>query len=261
MLVAIAQKEMSYNIKWLTDKFDSGETIKFIFFWGHTNKHNEDVGKFVFSQWFYSPFVVDGIEYKTTEHWMMAHKAKLFGDNKAFEELIKADKPGEVKDIGRQIMGFDEIKWNDKKFEIVKAGNIHKFHQNKKLKDFLLGTADKVIVEASPTDTIWGIGLTKDSSMVDNPYSWRGSNLLGFALMETRDFLKQFGDFEYVNGEITPPWKKYPTVDPLDMFWRMGQGEQYIIDFRKYFNELSDRDKIIYELSYPATDDWSEFYK
>ena len=251
---------MSYNIEWLTDKFNSGETIKYIFFWGHANKDNQEVGKFVFSQWFYSPFIVDEIEYKTTEHWMMAHKAKLFGDNKAFEEIVKADKPGEVKEIGRRIRGFDELKWNDKKFEIVKTGNIHKFNQNKRLKDFLIGTADRVIVEASPTDIIWGIGLTQDSNMVDNPYTWKGSNLLGFALMETRDFLKQFGNFKYVKGEMTPPWKMYPTIDPLDMFWQMGPGEQYITDFEKYYQALSDRDKIIYELSYPPTGDWMDFY-
>jgi ribA/ribD-fused uncharacterized protein len=252
---------MTYNIDWLTDKFDKAETIKFIFFWGHTNKNKEDVGRFVFSQWFYSPFTVDNVEYKTSEHWMMAHKAKLFNDNDAFERIIRADKPGEVKEIGRQIRGFDEIKWNDKKFEIVKTGNIHKFNQNKKLKDFLLGTTDRVIVEASPTDTIWGIGLTQDSNMVDNPYTWRGQNLLGFALMETRDFLGQFGEFEYTNSQLLPPWKKFPTVDPLDMFWRMGQGEQYIVDLGKYLSTLSDRDRKIYELSYPATGDWNEYYK
>jgi hypothetical protein len=97
--------------------------------------------------------------------------------------------------------------------------------------------------------------------MVDNPYTWRGENLLGFALMETRDFLKQFGEFENMDGLLVPPWKKFPTVDPLDMFWRMGQGEQYIVDLGKYLISLSDRDRIIYELSYPATGDWSEFYK
>ncbi|HTJ51411.1 MAG TPA: NADAR family protein [Cyclobacteriaceae bacterium] len=145
---------MTYNINWLTNKFDKGETIKYIFFWGHTNKQAEEVGKFVFSQWFYSPFTVDKIEYKTTEHWMMAHKAKLFGDSEAFDRIIKADKPGDVKEIGRQIRGFDEAKWNDTKYEIVKKGNIHKFHQHKKLKDYLLNTADRVIVEASPTDAI-----------------------------------------------------------------------------------------------------------
>jgi ribA/ribD-fused uncharacterized protein len=184
---------MTYNIDWLTTKFDNGETIKYIFFWGHTNKQAEEVGKFVFSQWFYSPFIVDKIEYKTTEHWMMAHKARLFGDNEAFDRIIKSDKPGDVKEIGRQIRGFDEAKWNDNKYDIVKKGNIHKFHQHKKLKDYLLNTADRVIVEASPTDTIWGIGLSQDATMIENPHTWRGQNLLGFALMETRDFLKQSG--------------------------------------------------------------------
>jgi ribA/ribD-fused uncharacterized protein len=113
---------MSYNLKWLTDKFDKGETIKYIFFWGHTNKDNEDIGKFVLSQWFYSPFVVDEVEYKTTEHWMMAHKAKLFGDNEAFEKIVKAEKPGEVKEIGRQIRGFDDIKWTTGNLKLSRPG-------------------------------------------------------------------------------------------------------------------------------------------
>jgi ribA/ribD-fused uncharacterized protein len=90
---------MSYTMAWLTEKFDSGETIKYIFFWGYTNKDNQEVGKFVFSQWYYAPFIVDEIEYKTAEHWMMARKAKLFGDNKAFDEIVKADKPGEAKEL------------------------------------------------------------------------------------------------------------------------------------------------------------------
>jgi hypothetical protein len=185
---------MHYSLKWLLDKFDKGETIKYIFFWGHSNKNNAEIGKFIFSQWYDASFVVDNIEYKTAEHWMMAHKANLFGDNEIFQKIIGADKPGEVKELGRHIRQFDEVKWNEKKFEIVKAGNIHKFKQNKRLKDFLIATGDRVLVEASPTDTIWGIGLSAGSKMIENPHSWRGENLLGFALMETRDFLKESGE-------------------------------------------------------------------
>lgn len=251
---------MHYNLKWLTDKFDKGETIKYIFFWGHSSKNNEEVGKFVFSQWYPSFFLVDNVEYKTAEHWMMANKASLFGENEIFQKIIKADKPGEVKELGRQIKGFDEVKWGQIKFEIVKTGNIHKFNQNKKLKDFLLSTADRVIVEASPTDTIWGIGLSQDSKMIDNPYTWHGENLLGFALMEVRDFLREFGDFECSPFEMQPPWKKFPNINPLDMFWRMGGGEQYVADFANYFDSLSDRDKVRYQLSYPATGDWIDYY-
>jgi ribA/ribD-fused uncharacterized protein len=180
---------MTYNLKWLTDKFDRGETLQYIFFWGHSNKSNEDVGKFVFSQWYPSSFVVEDVEYKTAEHWMMARKAILFNDKESFHKIIRADKPGEVKALGRLIRDFDEIKWNKNKFEIVKTGNIHKFNQNKNLKDFLFATGVRIIVEASPTDTVWGIGLSQDSNLIDNPYTWRGENLLGFALMEARDFL------------------------------------------------------------------------
>ena len=181
---------INYNVDWLKDKVDRGDAIKYIFFWGHTNKTSDEIGKFVFSQWFYSPFTIEDITYKTAEHWMMAHKAKLFGDSELFHRIIAADKPGEVKKLGRQISNFDEVKWNRDKYAIVKAGNRHKFGQNKKLNDFLISTGDRILVEASPVDSIWGIGLPPDSNLVNNPHTWNGLNLLGFALMETRDFLK-----------------------------------------------------------------------
>jgi len=180
---------MSYNLNWLKNKFDNGEPLKYIFFWGHSNKTQDEIGKFVFSQWYPSSFTVDGVEYQTAEHWMMAQKAGLFGDHEISERILKATKPGEVKELGRKIKGFDEIKWNEEKFEIVKTGNIHKFNQNKKLKEYLLNTADRIIVEASPTDSIWGIGLAQDSKMIENPHTWKGANLLGFAIMAARDLL------------------------------------------------------------------------
>ena len=127
---------MSYNLKWLTDKFDKGVTIKYIFFWGHANKNNEDTGKFLFSQWYPSSFVVDNIEYKTAEHWMMACKASLFGDNEMFEKIVNADKPGEVKKLGRKIRGFDEVKWNEKKYQIVILATFISLVRTKRLRTF-----------------------------------------------------------------------------------------------------------------------------
>lgn len=181
---------MTYDIQWIKNRFDKGETIKYIFFWGHTSKDNEVVGKFILSQWFLAPFTVDNIEYKTSEHWMMANKARLFGDHAVLQKIISADKPGEAKDLGRQIKNFDQLAWDQQKYEIVKSGNVHKFNQNQKLKEYLINTGDRVLVEASPVDTIWGIGLAQDSSKIENPHTWRGLNLLGFSLMETRDHLK-----------------------------------------------------------------------
>ena len=181
--------KQNYSINWLKEKFESEEALKFIFFWGHANKYNEDVGKFCFSQWYECPFVVDSITYKTSEHWMMAQKAKLFNDIEVFEKIIHSIKPGEAKELGRQVIGFNEVEWNDNRFEIVKTGNIHKFTQHPKLEEYLLKTDNRILVEASPVDTVWGIGLTQDSKDIYNVNAWRGLNLLGFALMETRDFL------------------------------------------------------------------------
>jgi ribA/ribD-fused uncharacterized protein len=185
---------MKYDLKWLTTKFDNGETINYIFFGGHSNEHGDEIGKFAFSQWYLSPFVVDNINYKTAAHWMMAHKAGLFGDYETFHRILMAETSSEVKELGRQVRGFDEMKWNEKKFELVRTGNIHKFNQHKKLKDFLIDTGENVIVEASATDTVWGIGLNQEVPMIENPYSWRGENRLGFALMEARDFLRGVGN-------------------------------------------------------------------
>ncbi|MBS1505674.1 MAG: NADAR family protein [Bacteroidetes bacterium] len=179
---------MKYSLDWVKEKFDKGDSLKFIFFWGHT-QNIEEVGKFVFSQWFNAPFEKDGIEYKTAEHWMMACKALLFKDLEVFERIVKATKPAEVKDLGRRIKNFEESTWNANKYEIVKKGNIYKFQQNKQLGDYLRQTGDRIIVEASPVDAIWGIGLAADSNQIENPHTWRGENLLGFALMETRDYL------------------------------------------------------------------------
>ena len=249
-----------YDIQWLTDTFENGTAIDFLFFWGHTNKFNEAAGKFCFSQWYPAPFTVDGVEYKTAEHWMMAQKALLFDDEKSFDKIIASKTPAEAKKLGRLVLRFDEIVWNAKGFDIVKQGNIHKFNQHPAFAEYLLGTGEKVLVEASPVDTIWGIGLSMESEYIKNIYSWRGLNLLGFVLMEVRDFLKSFGRFEVLKNAMLPPWKKYPNIHPIDMFWRMGGGEGYVIDFGKYYAALDEHSKTIYKLTYPTSFEWNNFY-
>lgn len=249
-----------YDIKWLTDMFERGGTVKFLFFWGHTNKQNQEVGKFVFSQWYESPFIVDNITYKTAEHWMMAQKALLFDDKKSFEKIINCNKPGEAKELGRKVIGYDDQIWNEQKFEIVKNGNIHKFNQHPGLAEYLLKTENRILVEASPVDTIWGIGLSQDDPNIENVYCWRGQNLLGFALMEVRDFLRQFGQFHTLQNAKQPPWFKFPDKDSMDMFWRMGVGEEYLIEFGDYYNHLSEREQKIYQLTHPEPYQWRNFY-
>jgi hypothetical protein len=181
---------MKYSVGWVKQRFDAGEAMKYVFFWGHTTKKGEAAGNYILSQWYSSPFSVEGIEYKTAEHWMMAKKAMLFRDYEIAERIVHAVKPAEVKELGRQIKHFDERVWSAAKGAIVTTGNYHKFGQHKALQDYLLNTGDLILVEASPVDSIWGIGLAADASRVDNPHVWRGLNLLGFALMEVRDQLR-----------------------------------------------------------------------
>ena len=181
---------MTYNLDWLKEKFDQGNPIKYIFFWGQSHDSRLDIGPFVFSQWYPSKFSIDGIEYKSAEHWMMAQKALLFGNHDIFQQIISEEKPAAVKALGRQITGFDQNTWDANKFNLVVRGNAEKFKQDEQLKNYLVSTGDRVIVEASPVDNIWGIGLAKDHRGIKNPHNWKGQNLLGFAIMEARDVIK-----------------------------------------------------------------------
>lgn len=172
----------------LIDFVNYGNKVKYVFFWGHQEKGME-VSKSCFSQWYESAFQEDGHKFITAEHYMMYHKAKLFGDDKACEKVLRASNPGEAKAIGREVIGFDQEVWDEKRFEIVVNANLAKFSQRKELSDFLISTGNRVLVEASPVDKIWGIGLAQDNPASDNPNTWKGLNLLGFALMEVRDRL------------------------------------------------------------------------
>lgn len=175
---------MKYKIE------DIAPESKFLFFWGHQPNKDGSISKTCFSQWWLSSFKVEGITYKTAEHWMMAKKAALFNDNSILEKIIASNSPAEAKKLGREVKNYDDKLWLANRFEIVKQGNYHKFSQNTDLKKFLINTKDRVLVEASPVDPIWGIGMASDDKDVLNPGKWKGLNLLGFALMEVRDELK-----------------------------------------------------------------------
>ncbi|MBT2393026.1 NADAR family protein [Streptomyces sp. ISL-1] len=174
----------------LIEQVSTDRRIKYLFFWGHTPRRDGTIGPSCLSQWWPSPFVVDGVRYATTEHWMMAGKARLFGDAEAERQALEAGSPGAAKRAGRLVRGFDEAIWERERSAIVRAGSVHKFGQNAELRDFLLATGDRVLVEASPLDRVWGIGLAADDERAQNPALWRGLNLLGFALMEAREELR-----------------------------------------------------------------------
>lgn len=154
-------------------------TDKHIFFWDG-----------IYSQWYPSTFLMDGNRFVTCEQYMMYKKAMLFGDEEIALKILSTDMPNEQKALGKLVKGFDRTIWDQHCFSIVYQGNLGKFTQNPELLNELLATGDRVIVEASPYDFIWGIKMGEENKHIDSPSEWRGLNLLGFAIMTVRNQLK-----------------------------------------------------------------------
>jgi ribA/ribD-fused uncharacterized protein len=167
----------------------AGKPLDLLPFWGHKPTRSGGIGTGCLSQWWPVVFTVDGVPYRSAEHWMMAEKARLFGDEAGLAAVLRAASPGAAKAAGRRVGGFDEDRWSAARYDIVVAGNLAKFGQHPDLRAFLIGTGRKVLVEASPFDRIWGIGIAPTNPDAAHPSRWRGLNLLGFALMQVRDRL------------------------------------------------------------------------
>jgi len=154
---------------------------QFVFFWGGP-----------FSQWAKYPMEIDGVRYVTCEQYMMASKARLFGDSEAEATILATNNPRIQKATGRRVKGFDEAVWESEREEIVYRANLAKFTQHRHLRDELLSTGEQIIAEASPHDPIWGIGMAENDPRITRMELW-GMNLLGKALMRVREVLRNGG--------------------------------------------------------------------
>lgn len=163
----------------LINQINEGKKFKYEFFWGGP-----------FSQWCLARFKIDDLSYNCAEQYMMSEKARFFKDEDSFKKIMQANTPDIQKSLGRKIKNFDEQAWDIVKKDVVIRGNYAKFVQNKKLEEILLFTKDSILVEASPFDKIWGIGLKENDPKAMNPMTWKGENLLGFCLIEVRERLK-----------------------------------------------------------------------
>lgn len=173
----------------------------YLFFWGHHHS-GRGVSKSCLSQWYDCPFRIGVTQYSCMEQYMMAKKALLFHDTATEKKIMEAASPKEIKSLGRSVSGFDEQVWNQFKYYIVLTGNFYKFTQHPELRKFLMNTGNTVLVEASPQDRIWGIGLPETSRDARQYSKWRGENLLGFALMEVREeIMRVWGNDGYVNWD------------------------------------------------------------
>jgi len=149
----------------------------------------------LFSQWFASSFEIDGKKFNAAEQYMMYKKALLFGDNEIANAIMRTRDPKEQKSLGRQVRGFDEDVWKSHCKQYVYEANYAKFTQNEDLLHEFVSHGDKEIVEASPQDKIWGIGLHYNDKRCDHKSQWKGTNWLGEALMRVRETLKGEGKF------------------------------------------------------------------
>jgi ribA/ribD-fused uncharacterized protein len=169
-----------YNASVFTDKFVTVNG-KFCFFW-----------KGWPSQWYGGHPFKDkaGYTYSHPEQYMMAKKADVFGDRETFKKIMATNSPREQKDLGRQVKGYDDTAWGLVRLRVVFEGSVLKFVQHDSLRKKLLATDDLIMVEASPFDRIWGIGLAADDPRALNQEEWPGQNLLGKALDATRHYLR-----------------------------------------------------------------------
>ncbi len=174
----------------LIKRIEAGEQFSYLCFWGHSVPKDGSIGKTCLSQWYPAAFKVEGDVYPTAEHWMMAAKARLFCDDEMLSQILEAPDPQTAKALGRAVRNFDDKVWKENARHLVTEGNVYKFSQNEDLRSFLLSTGDAVLVEASPRDCIWGIGLGQENANATDPTKWRGQNLLGFALMDVRELVK-----------------------------------------------------------------------
>lgn len=143
------------------------------------------------SNWYPSPFTMDGICYASVEQYMMHQKTVTFGDSETAAAILATDDPGKIKALGRSVRNYSDPIWNGIRQIVVYRGLLEKFRQNAELKRQLLATHPHILAECALRDNIWGIGMTMHDEYRFHPDLWQGQNLLGFTLMMVRQELAQ----------------------------------------------------------------------
>ena len=143
------------------------------------------------SNWYPSPFTLDGHRFTSVEQYMMYRKAITFGDTETAQAILSTDNVGRIKALGRSVPGYSDTVWNGIRQIVVYCALLEKFRQNPDLKNQLLATHPHILAECALQDKIWGIGMTMHDEYRFEPDLWPGQNLLGFTLMMVRDELSK----------------------------------------------------------------------
>jgi ribA/ribD-fused uncharacterized protein len=159
---------------------ETGERMSF--FW----THHEDAPHAACSQFYPRPMMIEAIRFVCCEQWMHWRKAMLFGDEAKAAAILAEPVPLKQKRLGRAVANFSVDAWNAVSRDVVFRGNIAKFSQHPDLLERLRVSCGTTLVEASPYDRLWGIGLAADDPRAWQRASWLGKNWLGEVLTETR---------------------------------------------------------------------------
>jgi len=147
--------------------------------------------KDILSNFYHTSFEIDGVKYNCVEQYFQYQKAITFCAQDIAEKILKTTSPTLQKSLGcKSIPNFNGKIWNSMCINIMQKGLYAKFSQNLKLKQFLVDTGDKILVEAAPRDLFWGVGFGKTNEKIQDPKKWRGQNRLGFELMKTRKLIR-----------------------------------------------------------------------
>jgi ribA/ribD-fused uncharacterized protein len=179
-------------IKWQNPTGNLRETVsghfendEYVFFWNGP-----------FSNWHPAEFEMNTatkyglMKFTSSEQAMMFYKGIVFDDDDSIKLIMATDSPREQKALGRKIPNFDQAKWESVCIDLISGVLVAKFNSDPELKKILLDTQEKTIVEASPYDAVWGIGMGVDNPDILDETKWRGKNFLGICLMNARELLK-----------------------------------------------------------------------
>lgn len=199
-----------------------------------------------YSNFYPAQFDYAGKHYSSSEQYMMAQKAIMLNDLKTHAEIMAAKTPATAKELGRKVKNYDEYLWSSVRFQTVRRGVRAKFQQNRTLRTQLLDTGNRILVEASPTDGLWGIKMAADTPGIENPREWCGENLLGKVLMRVRADLRiwvQNGGADYIDvtssGIETSPDTLWDM--PLMALWQNPVAEEILTPYVTCVDQLMKR--------------------
>lgn len=146
-----------------------------------------------YSNWHPCKFIdpINRIEFSNSEQCFMYYKAKFFHDDEIADLIAETPNPKDNKNLGRRIQNYNEDAWRCVRLGFMVYANFLKFSQNQEFKIGLLNTGEKILVEASKVDKIWGVGLSQNDDLILDEKNWLGLNCLGSALMLVRKKLKE----------------------------------------------------------------------